>query len=89
MRVRVNNLYVFNPVLIDSIDKPYNIARGDVVRVVNLHGCPPANTMGHCHVQHLDGSFAGLVHVNSLTPYRRRMDGIPRKLEGRVNVRAS
>jgi hypothetical protein len=42
------------------------LQRGDVVRVVNLHGCPPANTMGHCHVETLAGEFAGLVFCNSL-----------------------
>lgn len=34
--------------------------------VVNLSGCPQANVMGHCHVQHLGGAFAGLVCTNSL-----------------------
>jgi hypothetical protein len=87
MKVRANYLYVYNPVLIDSIDPPYDIKRGDVVRVVNLPGCPKANTMGHCHVQHLDGTFAGLVCCNSLTALKRRIDGTPRKLEGRLNVR--
>lgn len=65
-RVRVNSVYVYQPVMIDVINPPYNIQAGDKVRVVNLPGCPKANTMGHCHVQHLDGRFAGLVCVNSL-----------------------
>ena len=65
-KVKVNAIYRYEPVMLDVIHKPYNIAAGDIVRVVNLHGCPKANTMGHCHVQHLDGSFAGLVCVNSL-----------------------
>jgi hypothetical protein len=47
---------------------PVNMKAGDVVRVVNLPGCPRANTMGHCHVAHLDGTFAGLVCTSSLRP---------------------
>ena len=65
-RVRVNSIYRYEPVLIYRCNPPYNIKAGELVRVVNLHGCPKANTMGHCHVQHLDGSFAGLVCTNSL-----------------------
>lgn len=65
-KVRVGKTYRYDPVMMDKFDPPYNVTAGDVVRVVNLHGCPKANTMGHCHVQHLDGSFAGLVCCNSL-----------------------
>lgn len=54
--------------MLDKIDPPYNVQPGDVVRVVNLPGCPRAGTMGMCHVQHLSGEFAGLVCVNSLQP---------------------
>ena len=43
-----------------------NLQDGQMVRVVNLYGCPKANTMGHCHVQDMNGRFAGLVHCNSL-----------------------
>jgi hypothetical protein len=68
-RVKVGSLYVYRPVLLDLIDSPYNIEAGDVVRVVNLPGCPKANTMGHCHVVHAEsGEFAGLVCTNSLEP---------------------
>jgi hypothetical protein len=59
---------VFDPVLINQCNKPYDVNPGDRVRVVNLHGCPRANTMGHCHVEHLDGRFGGLVCTNSLKP---------------------
>jgi len=65
-RVRAGNVYVYEPVLIDRCHAPYDITAGDVVRVVNLPGSPRANTMGHCHVEHLDGRFAGLVCTNSL-----------------------
>jgi len=74
-KVKVGRTYVFSPVLIDVINPPYNIRKGDVVRVVNLHGCPKANTMGHCHVQHPDGSFAGLVCCNSLSEVLIANDG--------------
>ena len=65
-RVKVGKVYTYTPVLIDRCNPPYNVKPGDKVRVVNLRGCPPANTMGHCHVAHLDGTFAGLVCTNSL-----------------------
>lgn len=65
-RVRVSTLYRFDPVPIDRFSPPVNVEQHDIVRVVNLPGCPKANTMGHCHVEHLGGEFAGLVHVNSL-----------------------
>lgn len=68
--VRVNSVYRYQPVLIDKINEPYDVREGDLVRVVNLPGCPKANTMGHCHVLHLDGRFAGLVCTNSLQPTR-------------------
>jgi hypothetical protein len=64
-----------DPVLLDVIHPPYNVSKGNIVRVVNLPGCPRANTMGHCHVQHLDGSFAGLVCCNSLTEVLIGNDG--------------
>ena len=37
-----------------------------MVKVVALHGCPPPNTMGCCHVE-LDGKFAGMVLTASLS----------------------
>jgi hypothetical protein len=66
-RVRVNSIYVYRPVGLDRWDSRTNLQPGEKVRVVNLRGCPRANTMGHCHVNRLDGSFAGLVLCNSLT----------------------
>jgi hypothetical protein len=69
MRVRVNSLYVFEPVLWDVLDAKTDLSKGDVVRVVNLRGCPPANTMNHCHVANpYTGEFIGMVHCNSLSP---------------------
>lgn len=70
-KVRANAVYKYIPVLLDRFNPPVNVRTGDLVRVVNLPGCPRANTMGHAHIQHLDGSFAGLVCTNSLQPRRR------------------
>ena len=65
-RVRAGGLYRYNPVAIDRLNPPYDVSDGDIVRVINLPGCPKANTMGHAHVEHLDGTFGGLVCTNSL-----------------------
>jgi len=66
MRVRVNSTYRFDPVPMDLISPAHQgLVKGDIVKVVNLHGCPKANTMGHCHVEK-DGKFMGMVNTNSL-----------------------
>ena len=70
-RVHVNTLYRYKPVLLDRGHPPYNVREGDIVRVVNLPGCPKAGTMGHCHVEHPNGDFAGLVCCNSLEDLER------------------
>jgi len=72
-RVRVNAKYRFDPVFLDRIDPPYGVDNGilkvgDTVKVVNLPGCPKANTMGHAHIETENGEFAGLVSTNSLVP---------------------
>lgn len=75
-KVRAGSKYVYSPVLIDKIDGRTGLVEGDVVQVVNLRGCPPANTMGHCHVNAVasvhceNGKFAGLVCCNSLVPLK-------------------
>lgn len=66
MRVKANATYIFSPNMLDKIDGRTDLQDGEEVRVVNLPGCPKANTMQHAHVQRLDGTFAGLVHCNSL-----------------------
>lgn len=68
-KVRVNSNYVFHPVLFDVLNPPANqkLVDGDVVKVVNIKGCPPANTMGMCYVNR-EGVFAGMVCTNSLIP---------------------
>lgn len=67
-RVRVNSLYIYDPVLFDRCQPPHgNPERGDLVRVVNLPGAPKANTMGMCYIKFEDtGEFAGMVMTNSL-----------------------
>lgn len=64
-KVKVGTEYTYQPVMMDVCDPKTALKPGDKVKVVNLRGCPPANTMGHCHVEH-NGNFVGLVHCNSL-----------------------
>lgn len=66
MRVKAGSTYVYRPALLDLIDARTDLKEGDVVRVVNLPGAPKANTMGHAHVETLDGKFIGLVQTASL-----------------------
>lgn len=67
MKVRANSVYVYHPTLMDRYDAKTTLQSGDVVRVKNMHGCPRANTMGHCHVVNAEtGQFIGLVCCNSL-----------------------
>jgi len=68
MKVRANGIYKYLPVPLDRFDPPYGKPQpGCLLKVVNLPGCPRANTMGHCHVNFANtGEFAGLVHTNSL-----------------------
>jgi hypothetical protein len=65
-RVRMGARYTYRPALIDLIDPKTTLAPGDIVRVVRLRGCPPPNTMGHCHVYDAAGKLRGLVLTNSL-----------------------
>jgi len=68
-RVTPGNVYHWDPVMLDQFDRNKMLpvlTRGELLTVVNRHGCPPANTMGHCYVQRQDGEFAGLVCTNSL-----------------------
>lgn len=65
MKVRANSQYIYYPNFLDRTDGRTGLVAGDIVTVVNLPGCPKANTMQHCHVEKA-GRFAGLVHTNSL-----------------------
>ena len=67
-RVRVGSLYPYHPVFLDKYGSavPADYV-GKKVRVVNQHGCPKANTMGHCYVADAEtGKFLGMVCTNSL-----------------------
>lgn len=67
-KVRAGSKYIYYPVMLDRLHPPAgNLVPGDVVVVVNLPGCPRANTMGHAHVE-IAGRFGGLVCTNSLYP---------------------
>jgi hypothetical protein len=65
MRVTAGREYFYFPNRLDVLDARTTLVPGSLVRVVNLPGCPRANTMQHAHVE-FRGSFAGLVHTNSL-----------------------
>lgn len=67
MKVKAGLVYRYNPCMWDIMDKRTDLEKGDLVKVKNIPGCPPANTMGHCHVVNPDTEeFIGLVHCNSL-----------------------
>jgi hypothetical protein len=66
MTVKANAVYIYSPNLLDQIDGRTDLKDGEEVKVINLPGAPKCNTMHHAHVQRLDGTFAGLVHTNSL-----------------------
>jgi hypothetical protein len=66
-KVRKGAVYVFRASLWDVADRRANTPEeGALVRVVHPRGCPPPNTMGHCHVETLAGRFVGLVACASL-----------------------
>jgi hypothetical protein len=70
MKVTAGRFYIYDPVMLDQYDARTNLRKGDVVRVVNLPGCPKANTMGHCHVEDPEtGHFIGLICANSLVAF--------------------
>ena len=66
-KVRVNSKYYFHPVF---WDREVPVKEGELVRVVNLFGCPPANSGGMCYINRIlpDGSeeFVQMVCTNSL-----------------------
>jgi hypothetical protein len=68
-KVRVNSVYTYDPALLDLVDGRTALKTGDKVRVINVHGCPKANVMGHCYVGDIETSaFIGMVCCNSLQP---------------------
>ena len=79
-KVRVGSVYYYNPALLDRVSGPINLKEGEQVRVVQPHGCPPANTMGHCHVETLAGRFVGLVQTSSLDTAQQYREYLLRKI---------
>jgi hypothetical protein len=71
MKVRTGASYIYEPVSWDRFDPKTTLKGGETVTVVHAYGCPPPNTMGHCHIDH-NGEFAGLVCTASLQPVKRR-----------------
>lgn len=51
-RVTANAVYYFDPCMMDKIhgNSTELFKLGDKVRVINLPGCPKANTMGQCYI---------------------------------------
>jgi hypothetical protein len=88
-KVRVGQRFYFVPVMLDACNPPYNVEVGDFVQVVNLPGCPKANTMGHAHVNVLmrangvatPGTFGGLVCTNSLVSREEYVTYLRTKIE--------
>ena len=69
MKVRTNGIYTYTKEnsLWEVTDAKHDLTTGERVRVVKCNGCPPPNTMGHAHVERLDGRFVGLVHTAALS----------------------
>ena len=83
-RVRNGRVYWYHPNLLDRCDARTSLKSGDRVRVKNLTGCPPANTMGHAHVVDVNtGEFIGLVHCNSLHTREEYADYLRREIARR------
>jgi len=68
MKVRAGQVYKYQPVIMDQMwdHGAGNLPENTQVRVVNLPMAPKCNTMGQCHIEHLDGTFIGMVNTNSL-----------------------
>lgn len=74
MKVRVGSLYHYWPCGWDEVDPTRDLLQaGDLVRVINLPGCPPANTMGHCYVHPVgfEKEAFQLVMTASLFPFAK------------------
>lgn len=68
-KVRKGGVYRYDPVPLDRLCPVSDLEPGEIVKVVHPRGCPPPNTMGHCHVSRRDGAegnLAGLVLCGSL-----------------------
>lgn len=65
-KVRVNATYYFYPCLFDKVngDSTSIFKTGQHVRVINKHGCPPANTMRMCYIVPADAKKDDRGHWN-------------------------
>ena len=73
-KVRVGSWYRFQAVGLDVYSPCHQgLKNGQVVKVIDKYGCPPANTMGHFYVETEDGQFMGLVSTGSLKPSGRKV----------------
>jgi hypothetical protein len=75
-RVRVGKKYKLSLVPFDQFNQPFGMIEGwlkdgDEVKVINLFGCPKANTMGMCYISK-NGEFAGMVMTNSLVDIEKK-----------------
>ena len=87
-RVRAGSVYVYNPAGMDLWDARTDLQEGDQVRVINLPGCPRANTLGHCHVAHPEtGRFIGLVLTSSLDSVQEYRAYLQRKIAAMESAR--
>jgi hypothetical protein len=76
MKVTAGHEYIYQAEGCDRWDARTDLKNGERVRVVNLPGCPKANTMRMCHVERIlpgprkpsayANGFAGLVLTASL-----------------------
>lgn len=69
MKVRLNSKYRYNPNGWDTSCPTHGntLQPGQVVKVVNLPGAPPANTMGQAYVADAEtGKFICMVSTGSL-----------------------
>lgn len=93
-RVRAGQHFYFVPVMLDIIHPPHDVQVGDFVQVVNLPGCPKANTMGHAHVNitmrangvATPNTFGGLVCTNSLVTREEYMEYLRSKITGYIDA---
>lgn len=74
MKVRVGKLYRYEPTFWD-LNFPCagnSLQAGQVVRVIDLPGAPPTNTMGQCYVGDAEtGKFICMISTASLVPVKK------------------
>jgi hypothetical protein len=67
VKVRVNSIYRFTAnYFMDrhaTLTNGVKLQVGDLVQVINLHGCPPANSLGQCYVRLVGDSSKAFVMV--------------------------